>query len=97
MKVAKMLIDTMTEPFDAEKFRDAYREELLAMIEARAAGRQAPQGKVKAAPPSNVVNLMDVLQKSLEESKKQRGSGGAAATEAETKPKKTVRRKKSAA
>jgi DNA end-binding protein Ku len=97
MKVAKMLIDTMTEPFDAEKFRDAYREELLAMIEARAAGKQVPQGKVKPAPSSNVVNLMDVLQKSLEESKKQRDSRGAADTEAEAKPKKTARRKKSAA
>jgi DNA end-binding protein Ku len=98
MKVAKMLIDTMSEPFDATKFRDTYREEVLAMIEARAAGQEAPKGEVKAAPRSNVVNLMDMLQKSLEESKK-RGSAGARASGdlEEEKPKKTTRRKSSAA
>jgi DNA end-binding protein Ku len=99
LKVAKMLIDTMSEPFDATKFRDTYREEVLNMIEARAAGQEAPKGKAKPTPHSNVVNLMDVLQKSLEESKK-RGAAGASrhADESdEAKPKKTTRRKSSAA
>jgi DNA end-binding protein Ku len=100
MKVAKMLIDTMSEPFDASKFRDTYREEVLTMIEARAAGQEAPKGKAAPAPRSNVVNLMDVLQKSLEESKK-RSSASAAARGGEeheaAKPKKPVRRKSSAA
>jgi DNA end-binding protein Ku len=102
MKVARMLIDTMSEPFEPEKFRDTYREELLAMIDARAAGKEAPKSAAKPARRDNVVNLMDVLQKSLEESKKQRGAGASrapakAARAAEEKPKKTVRRKKSAA
>jgi DNA end-binding protein Ku len=104
MKVARMLIDTMTEAFDAEQFRDSYREELLAMIEARAAGKEAPKTAAKPARHDNVVNLMDVLQKSLEESKKQRAGGRASspastgsAKKTEEKPKKTVRRKKSAA
>jgi DNA end-binding protein Ku len=104
MKVARMLIDTMTEAFDAEQFRDSYREELLAMIEARAAGKEVPKAAAKPARHDNVVNLMDVLQKSLEESKKQRAGGRASspastgsAKKTEEKPKKTVRRKKSAA
>ncbi len=97
MKVAKMLIETMTSAFDVEKFRDTYREELLAMIEARAAGKEAPKTKSKAAPRSNVVNLMDVLQKSLEQSRKQRGGRDGTDAESEAKPKKTARRKKSAA
>ena len=99
MKVAKMLIDTMSEPFDASKFRDNYREEVLAMIEARAAGQEAPQGKAAPAPRSNVVNLMDVLQKSLEESKKRASSGSSRNDDEreEPKPKKTTRRKSSAA
>ncbi len=95
MKVAKMLIDTMSEPFDATKFRDTYREEVLSMIEARAAGQEAPKASAKPVPRSNVVNLMDVLQKSLEESKK-RGSAPRGEHE-EEKPKKTTRRKTSAA
>jgi DNA end-binding protein Ku len=72
MKVAKMLIDTMTTNFEPEKFHDQYREQLMAMIEARAAGQEMPKGKAKAPRRDNVVNLMDVLQQSLEESKKSR-------------------------
>ena len=98
MKVAKMLIDTMTEPFDAEQFKDTYREQVLAMIEARAAGKQTEAAPTKAPRRDNVVNLMDVLQKSLEASKKERsvGARGDAKSSAE-KPKKTTKRKTSAA
>jgi DNA end-binding protein Ku len=105
MKVAKMLIDTMTEAFDATQFKDEYREQILAMIDARAAGQELPKVETKAPVASNVVNLMDVLQRSLEQSKS-RGTGEshtrstrahAAREEAEEKPKKTSRRKSSAA
>ncbi|GAC1491119.1 MAG: Ku protein [Vulcanimicrobiaceae bacterium] len=98
MKVAKMLIDTMTEAFDPEQFKDSYREQMLAMIEARAAGKELPKGEAKAPVRDNVVNLMDVLQKSLEASKK-RGdsppSAGRGAHDGEAPKKK--RRKSSAA
>jgi DNA end-binding protein Ku len=80
MKVARMLIDTMTEAFDVSQFRDTYREEILAMIEARAAGKETPQADAPAPKASNVVNLMDVLQRSLEQSKKSRGDGAPAAS-----------------
>jgi len=94
MKVAKMLIDTMSEPFDVEKFRDKYREEVMAMIEARAAGKEVPKAKTKAPSRGKVVNLMDVLQRSLEQSKGRRSDR---ASESEEKPRRTVRRKRSAA
>jgi DNA end-binding protein Ku len=99
MKVARMLIDTMTEAFDAAQFRDTYREEILAMIEARAAGKETPQAEPSAPKASNVVNLMDVLQRSLEQSKKRDAPAAAKSADAEenAKPKKTARRKKSAA
>jgi DNA end-binding protein Ku len=72
MKMARMLIDTMTvDEFQPEKFNNKYHDELLAMIEARAAGKELPEPK-KAKRPSKVVNLMDVLAQSLEESKKRR-------------------------
>jgi DNA end-binding protein Ku len=67
MKAAMMLIDTMTEKFDASGFRDTYRHKLLKVIEARAHGKALPNGKVKAPAPTNVVNIMDVLQRSLTE------------------------------
>ena len=74
MKMAKMLIDTMSvDEFDPEKFNNRYRDEVLAMIEARARGQELPKAK-KAAPRAKVVNLMDVLAQSLEESKKLRSA-----------------------
>jgi DNA end-binding protein Ku len=97
MKVAHMLIDTMTEAFDPEKFRDEYRDQVLAMIEARAAGKQLEAAPAKAPRRDNVVNLMDVLQKSLEASKKRGTATTQSARAAEEKPKKTVKRKTSAA
>jgi DNA end-binding protein Ku len=102
-KVAKMLIDTMSaETFDPEQFHDKYKEDVLAMIEARANGEEvtAPAAHKPAA--TNVVNLMDVLQRSLEQSKARGKRGAAAAADdedetAEEKPsKRTAARKKSA-
>ena len=69
MKAAQMLIGSMTSPFAPDEYRDKYRDDVLAMIEARAKGKPAKRAPKKAAAPSNVVNLMDVLQRSLKERK----------------------------
>jgi DNA end-binding protein Ku len=89
--MARMLIDTMSvDEFQPEKFENKYRDELMTMIEARAAGKELPKAK-KAPARSKVVNLMDVLAQSLEESKKRRtGASEKAATTSK-------RRKKTAA
>jgi DNA end-binding protein Ku len=76
MQMARMLIDTMSvDEFEPEKFNNQYHDALLTMIEARAEGKELPKAK-KAPVRSKVVNLMDVLAQSLEESKKRRGAGG---------------------
>ena len=102
LKVAKLLIDTMSvDEFEPEKFHDTYREDVMAMIEARIEGREVPTHEEKRPAASNVVNLMDVLQRSLEQSKDRKPAEKAAAKEparkksasAAAKPK----RKKSAA
>ncbi|MBC5824794.1 MAG: Ku protein [Candidatus Eremiobacteraeota bacterium] len=72
MKVAMMLIDTMAAKFDPSAFQDTYREQLMTMIDARAQGKPLPKAKKKAAAPEGVVNLMDVLQRSLEQTGKRR-------------------------
>ncbi len=69
MKVAQMLIDTMTQKFDPTQFRDTYREEVLAMIEARAEGKPQEEAAAPAARRDNVVDLMEILQRSLAASK----------------------------
>lgn len=83
-KVAKLLIDTMsTDVFDPEKFHDKYREDVLAMIEARANGESVEAPEIHRPAATNVVNLMDVLQRSLEQSKARRTHGGASARDAD--------------
>ena len=97
-KVAKLLIDTMSvEQFDPEQFHDKYKEDVLAMIEARANGEQIETHEVHRPAATNVVNLMDVLQRSLAQSKSRRGApqSDADADETESKPaKKGAARKK---
>ena len=95
MKMAKMLIDTMSvDAFEPEKFTNRYHDELLAMIDARANGEEMPKAK-KAPPRAKVVNLMDVLAQSLEESKQRRAaSNGRSAPQDKPAAK---RRKKTAA
>jgi DNA end-binding protein Ku len=75
-KVAKLLIDTMSvAQFKPEEFHDKYKEDVLAMIEARANGEDIEKPEVHKPAATNVVNLMDVLQRSLEQSKQRRKKG----------------------
>ncbi|MFN2448280.1 MAG: Ku protein [Candidatus Baltobacteraceae bacterium] len=99
MKMAKMLIDSMSvQAFEPEKFTNRYHDDMMAMIEARAAGKELPAPK-KAPSRSKVVNLMDVLQQSLQESKKQREGRAAHAPKRaahRSSPSTSKRKKKSA-
>jgi DNA end-binding protein Ku len=74
MKAALMLIDTMSEKFEPDSFRDQYKDEVLKMIRARARGKELPVKKAKAPEPTNVVNIMDVLQRSLSERRARRST-----------------------
>ncbi|HEY1429568.1 MAG TPA: Ku protein [Candidatus Tumulicola sp.] len=100
MKMAQMLIDAMSvDAFEPEKFTNKYHDELLAMIDARANGKELPKAK-KSPVRSKVVNLMDVLAKSLEASKKRRGAASSEMEEGESeseRPARGGRRKKTAA
>jgi DNA end-binding protein Ku len=65
MKAAEMLIAAMVERFDPGQYKDDYEIQLRAVLEARARG-EAPR-RVKAAPAkaANVVDLVEVLKRSL--------------------------------
>ena len=47
--MAKALIDSLTSEFDAEQYKDEYREELLALIERKAEGREHRQLRDRGA------------------------------------------------
>ena len=69
MNMAKSLIDGMSTKWNPEKYRDDYKEALMEVIEEKVeAGGKETEGKPKKAPkPTKVIDLVSVLQKSLEE------------------------------
>jgi DNA end-binding protein Ku len=65
LTVARQLIEMLSEPFEPEKYRDEYRDAVLALIEAKVAGEEV--AVVPAAPPPAAVpDLMAALQASVE-------------------------------
>jgi DNA end-binding protein Ku len=109
--MAEQLVDAMTGEFDASAHRDRYREALLAIIEAKAAGAEIAEPV--AAPTASLGDLMAALEasvaaartakaggapESLEAagSRKAAGASGAAAEEVEEAEAAPARRRKSA-
>lgn len=71
LKLAAQLIDAKTAPFDPKDFKNSYQEGLMEIIEAKLAHRKV-ELKEPAEEPGTVVNIMDALKKSLEETKKKK-------------------------
>jgi DNA end-binding protein Ku len=69
MNMAKSLIDSMSSKWNPQKYRDDYREALMEVIEEKVeAGGKEIEAKPKKAPkPTKVIDLVSVLQKSLEQ------------------------------
>src|SRR5437870_5810650 len=76
MNMAKSLIDSMSSKWNPSKYRDDYREALMEVIEEKVeAGGKEIEGKPRKAPkPTKVIDLVSVLQKSLEETGAKRKS-----------------------
>jgi len=62
--LAEEIIDRMTAEFRPEKFEDRYENAMIELIRSKQAGQPVKQAKA-AAKPSNVVNLMDALKRSI--------------------------------
>jgi DNA end-binding protein Ku len=82
VRMAKQLIESLTEPWDPARYRDEYREALLQLIEKKLAGE--PIEVPEEAPPARIVDLMAALKASVEAAK--------ARTEAAARPKRTAGR-----
>ena len=69
MTMAKSLIDGMTSKWEPEKYKDDYREALMDVIEEKveAGGKEIEEKPRKAPKPTKVIDLVSVLQKSLEQ------------------------------
>ena len=70
MDMAKSLIGSMASKWQPEKYKDDYREALMEVIEEKveAGGKEVEEKPKKAPKPTKVIDLVAVLQKSLEES-----------------------------
>ena len=86
MTMAKSLIDSMSSKWNPEKYKDDYREALMEVIEEKveAGGKEIEEKPRKAPKPTKVIDLVSVLQKSLEQ------TGG---TKKKAKPKSRTKQK----
>jgi DNA end-binding protein Ku len=71
INMAKALIDSMSSKWNPEKYHDDYREALMEVIEEKveAGGKEIEEKPKKAPKPTKVIDLVKVLQQSLEETK----------------------------
>jgi DNA end-binding protein Ku len=75
VEIAKSIIAQQAGPFAPEDFRDRYQEALADLVQRKAGGGKAPRRR-EAPEESNVIDLMEALQRSL------KGGGKAAAKKA---------------
>jgi DNA end-binding protein Ku len=82
LKMAQALIDSMSVAWEPEKYRDEYRNAVMELIEQKAKNKQLPPAPAAAPRATNVVDLVKVLQESLNRSQSvrvKRGGDGAGA------------------
>lgn len=66
MTLVKTLIDERTKPWDPKMIDDPVQDRLLEIIAAKKKGKKRPvKAKIEAESPSNVINIMDALRKSI--------------------------------
>jgi DNA end-binding protein Ku len=78
MDMAKSLIGSMSSKWQPAKYKDDYREALMEVIEEKveAGGKEIEERPRKAPKPTKVIDLVSVLQKSLEETGGKRKAKG---------------------
>ena len=78
--VAKQLIDSLAGPFDPDKYRDTYRDEVLDLIERKAQGEEIAVQPAPDEEDAPVPDLMSALKASLDAVRARDENGGNAAT-----------------
>jgi DNA end-binding protein Ku len=78
LDVARRLIESLAEPFEIARYKDTYREAVLALIERKASGEEIPAEPGPAAPETQAPDLMSALEASLQEAQARGGEGAKA-------------------
>jgi DNA end-binding protein Ku len=82
LAMAKQLIESLTSDFKPNSYHDEYREELLDLLESKAAGKDIVSAPSEEPKPTKAPDLMAALEESLAAVK-----GEEAATDGKAKPK----------
>jgi DNA end-binding protein Ku len=88
-EMAEQLIDSLSTEFEPDQYRDEYREQLLALIEQKAEGKEIVAPEAEAPKATKAPDLMAALEESIA-AVKDKGSGSA-----KKKPAKKAAAKKS--
>jgi DNA end-binding protein Ku len=75
LELAVHILKTKKGKFDPSKFEDRYEDAIKAVIAAKKAGKKLPEAPAPA--PSNVINLMDALRRSVQTERKGASSASA--------------------
>ncbi len=65
LKMAQSLVESMSTPWEPEKYRDEYRNAMMEIIEQKAQHKEVAKKPAPAMRTTNVVDLVKVLQESL--------------------------------
>lgn len=95
-KMAEQLIESLTKPFDPAEYENEHKRDLLALIEAKAAGAEIPPAPEPAAPQA-VPDLMSALKASLEQAQAEKPKPAAKKNGGKAAAKKKPAAKKKAA
>ena len=89
VELAEQLVAALDEPWDPEQFRDQYRDDLMELIEAKARTGTAPvKGKERPERGAEVVDMMELLKRSVGEAKGRKGKAAGKDGKAKTQRRK---------
>jgi len=70
LKMAEQLVESLSTRFEPEKYHDEYREKVLELIKRKAKGERITLPPAPREQPGKVVNLLDALKASLEQTRR---------------------------
>ena len=84
-EMAEALIDSLSSDFDPAQYKDEYREDLLAMIERKAEGKEVVQTETEEPQPTKAPDLMAALEQSIAAVRGREGGGKKAPAKSKAK------------
>ena len=87
LEMATQLIESLTSDFNPNSYRDEYREELLDLLERKAAGKEVVSAPSEEPKPTKAPDLMAALEESLNAVRGEEAATDGKASKSKPKPK----------